>query len=220
MLDQNSMNNLYEDEWVTYALAHSSDIPTLLLELEKETNQKVLQPRMLCSPLQGRLLSLFSRLLKPRKILEIGTYSGYSTLCLADGLSDDGQIHTIDKNEELLHIQNKYFDKSIHRKKIIQHTGNALNIIPNLNLKFDIVFIDADKENYSEYLKMILPNMNKGAVLITDNILWHGKVVDQDKEIDYKTRKIAEFNKNLANESSIKSIIIPIRDGISIAVKL
>jgi predicted O-methyltransferase YrrM len=175
---------------------------------------------MLSSVFQGNLLSIISKIKNPRKILEIGTYSGYSTLCLADGLNDDGQIHTIDKNEELLHIQNKYFDKSIHRKKIIQHTGNALNIIPNLNLKFDIVFIDADKENYSEYLKMILPNMNKGAVLITDNILWHGKVVDQDKEVDFKTRKIAEFNKNLANESSLKSIIIPIRDGISIAVKL
>ena len=188
--------------------------------LNLEEKQKCLNPIMLSSVFQGNLLSIISKIKNPRKILEIGTYSGYSTLCLADGLSDDGQIHTIDKNEELLHIQNKYFDKSIHRKKIIQHTGNALNIIPNLNLKFDIVFIDADKENYSEYLKMILPNMNKGAVLITDNILWHGKVVNQDKEIDYKTRKIAEFNKNLANESSLKSIIIPIRDGISIAVKL
>ena len=213
------MQLIDEDIW-EYICKHSSKEEKLLSELRRETEIKCLNPIMLSSVFQGNLLSIISKIKNPRKILEIGTYSGYSTLCLADGLSDDGQIHTIDKNEELLHIQNKYFDKSIHRKKIIQHTGNALNIIPNLNLKFDIVFIDADKENYSEYLKMILPNMNKGAVLITDNILWHGKVVNQDKEIDYKTRKIAEFNKNLANESSIKSIIIPIRDGISIAVKL
>ena len=213
------MQLIDEDIW-EYICKHSSKEEKLLSELRRETEIKCLNPIMLSSVFQGNLLSIISKIKNPRKILEIGTYSGYSTLCLADGLNDDGQIHTIDKNEELLHIQNKYFDKSIHRKKIIQHTGNALNIIPNLNLKFDIVFIDADKENYSEYLKMILPNMNKGAVLITDNILWHGKVVDQDKEIDYKTRKIVEFNKNLANESSLKSIIIPIRDGISIAVKL
>ena len=213
------MQLIDEDIW-KYICEHSSKEEKLLSELRRETEIKCLNPIMLSSVFQGNLLSIISKIKNPRKILEIGTYSGYSTLCLADGLSDDGQIHTIDKNEELLHIQNKYFDKSIHQKKIIQHTGNALNIIPNLNLKFDIVFIDADKENYSEYLKMILPNMNKGAVLITDNILWHGKVVNQDKEIDYKTRKIAEFNKNLANESSLKSIIIPIRDGISIAVKL
>ena len=213
------MHLIDEDIW-GYICEHSSKEEKLLSELRRETEIKCLNPIMLSSVFQGNLLSIISKIKNPRKILEIGTYSGYSTLCLADGLRDDGQIHTIDKNEELLHIQNKYFDKSIHQKKIIQHTGNALNIIPNLNLKFDIVFIDADKENYSEYLKMILPNMNKGAVLITDNILWHGKVVDQDKEIDYKTRKIAEFNKNLANESSLKSIIIPIRDGISIAVKL
>lgn len=213
------MQLIDEDIW-EYICKHSSKEEKLLSELRRETEIKCLNPIMLSSVFQGNLLSIISKIKNPRKILEIGTYSGYSTLCLADGLNDDGQIHTIDKNEELLHIQNKYFDKSIHQKKIIQHTGNALNIIPNLNLKFDIVFIDADKENYSEYLKMILPNMNKGAVLITDNILWHGKVVDQDKEIDYKTRKIAEFNKNLANESSLKSIIIPIRDGISIAVKL
>ena len=213
------MQLIDEDIW-EYICKHSSKEEKLLSELRRETEIKCLNPIMLSSVFQGNLLSIISKIKNPRKILEIGTYSGYSTLCLADGLSDDGQIHTIDKNEELLHIQNKYFDKSIHQKKIIQHTGNALNIIPNLNLKFDIVFIDADKENYSEYLKMILPNMNKGAVLITDNILWHGKVVYQDKEIDYKTRKIVEFNKNLANESSLKSIIIPIRDGISIAVKL
>ncbi len=213
------MQLIDEDIW-EYICKHSSKEEKLLSELRRETEIKCLNPIMLSSVFQGNLLSIISKIKNPRKILEIGTYSGYSTLCLADGLNDDGQIHTIDKNEELLHIQNKYFDKSIHRKKIIQHTGNALNIIPNLNLKFDIVFIDADKENYSEYLKMILPNMNKGAVLITDNILWHGKVVYQDKEIDYKTRKIVEFNKNLANESSLKSIIIPIRDGISIAVKL
>lgn len=213
------MQLINEDIW-EYICEHSSKEEKLLSELRRETEIKCLNPIMLSSVFQGNLLSIISKIKNPRRILEIGTYSGYSTLCLADGLRDNGQIHTIDKNEELLHIQNKYFDKSIHRKKIIQHTGNALNIIPNLNLKFDIVFIDADKENYSEYLKMILPNMNKGAVLITDNILWHGKVVDQDKEVDYKTRKIAEFNKNLANESSLKSIIIPIRDGISIAVKL
>lgn len=213
------MQLIDEDIW-EYIRKHSSKEEKLLSELRRETEIKCLNPIMLSSVFQGNLLSIISKIKNPRKILEIGTYSGYSTLCLADGLRDDGQIHTIDKNEELLHIQNKYFDKSIHQKKIIQHTGNALNIIPNLNLKFDIVFIDADKENYSEYLKMILPNMNKGAVLITDNILWHGKVVNLDKEIDYKTRKIVEFNKKLANESSLKSIIIPIRDGISIAVKL
>lgn len=211
---------LIDEKIWEYICDHSSKEEKLLSQLRRETEIKCLNPVMLSSVFQGNLLSIISKIKNPRKILEIGTYSGYSTLCLADGLNDDGQIHTIDKNEELLDIQNKYFDKSVHKNKIIQHTGNALNIIPNLNLKFDIVFIDADKENYSEYLKMILPIMNKGAVLISDNILWHGKVVNQDKEIDDKTRKIAEFNKNLANELYLKSIIIPIRDGISIAVKL
>ena len=211
---------LIDEKIWKYICDHSSKEKKILSQLRRETEIKCLNPIMLSSVFQGNLLSVISKIKNPRKILEIGTYTGYSTLCLADGLSDDGQIHTIDKNEELLYIQNKYFDKSIHKKKIIQHTGNALNIIPNLNLKFDIVFIDADKENYSEYLNIILPKMNKGAVLISDNILWHGKVINQDKEIDHKTRKIAEFNKNMANESSLESIIIPIRDGISIAVKL
>lgn len=211
---------LIDEKIWKYICDHSSKEKKILSQLRRETEIKCLNPIMLSSVFQGNLLSVISKIKNPRKILEIGTYTGYSTLCLADGLSDDGQIHTIDKNEELLYIQNKYFDKSIHKKKIIQHTGNALNIIPNLNLKFDIVFIDADKENYSEYLNMILPKMNKGAALISDNILWHGKVINQDKEIDHKTRKIAEFNKNMANESSLESIIIPIRDGISIAVKL
>ena len=211
---------LIDEKIWKYICDHSSKEKKILSQLRRETEIKCLNPIMLSSVFQGNLLSVISKIKNPRKILEIGTYTGYSTLCLADGLSDDGQIHTIDKNEELLYIQNKYFDKSIHKKKIIQHTGNALNIIPNLNLKFDIVFIDADKENYSEYLNIILPKMNKGAVLISDNILWHGKVINQDKEIDHKTRKIAEFNKNMANESSLETIIIPIRDGISIAVKL
>lgn len=211
---------LIDEKIWKYICDHSSKEKKILSQLRRETEIKCLNPIMLSSVFQGNLLSVISKIKNPRKILEIGTYTGYSTLCLADGLSDDGQIHTIDKNEELLYIQNKYFDKSIHKKKIIQHTGNALNIIPNLNLKFDIVFIDADKENYSEYLNMILPKMNKGAALISDNILWHGKVINQDKEIDHKTRKIAEFNKNMANESSLETIIIPIRDGISIAVKL
>ena len=221
MLDQNSINNLmntlYEDEWVTYALAHSSDIPTLLSELEKETNQKVLQPRMLCSPLQGRLLSLFSHLLKPRKILEIGTYTGYGSLCLAEGLQNLGELHTIDCNEELTSIQEKYFNKSNYKNNIHSHLGIAIDVIPKIEGPFDLVFIDADKVNYERYFEQVIFKTRKGGLIISDNVLWSGKVLRHAKHKDESTNALKAYNKKLKKDSRIKTLLLPFRDGLTIS---
>ena len=152
--------------------------------------------------------------------MEIGTYSGYATLCIAEGLTTNGIIHTIDKNEELLEIQNRYFKKSRYRNQIIQYTGNALEIIPQFNENFDMIFLDADKENYSNYLDIIKPLLNKGGVLLTDNVLWHGKVLKNSEIQDETTKLINKYNKKLALDPSFETVIIPLRDGISFSIKL
>ena len=169
---------VYNESLDTYLDYFSSNPPKLLEELERETFQKVLQPIMLSGSYQGRFLSLISKLVQPKKILEIGTYTGYSTLCLAEGIAANGKIHTIDINEELEVIQRKYFNKSGFGENIIQHIGDAIEIIPKLKERFDLVFIDADKPNYPQYLKLVVPVLNKGGVILSDNVLWHGKVLD------------------------------------------
>ena len=175
-----SMNsNTFIEEWSAYALEHSQSIPDLLLELEKETYQKVLQPRMLSSPLQGRFLSLLSQLIKPKKILEIGTFTGYASLCLAEGLQKEGELHTIDNNAELVHIQEKYFTRSEYEKNIHTYLGDATDIIPDIDGLFDLVFIDADKINYDAYFEQVLPKTKKGGLIISDNVMWSGKVLNK-----------------------------------------
>jgi len=204
------------DKLADYLNKNSEKEPEILSRLSKETHQKILQPRMLSGHIQGRFLSFISKIKSPDKILEIGTYTGYSTICLAEGLSKNGKIDTIDKNEELIKIQNKYFEESGYRNKIIQHTGNALDILKNLNGKYDIIFIDADKENYINYFNKVSNKLSKNGIIISDNVLWSGKVLDSN-QMDEETSTLVQFNKIINNDKRFKSIILPIRDGISIS---
>ena len=204
------------DKLADYLNKNSEKEPEILSQLSKETHQKILQPRMLSGHIQGRFLSFISKIKSPEKILEIGTYTGYSTICLAEGLSKNGKIDTIDKNEELIKIQNKYFEKSGFRNKIIQHTGNALDILKNLNGKYDIIFIDADKENYINYFNRVSNKLSKNGIIISDNVLWSGKVLDSN-QMDEETATLVQFNKIINDDKRFKSIILPIRDGISIS---
>lgn len=207
-------------EIYNYIDNHSSDESDILYELRRETELKCLNPIMLSGKIQGNFLAIISKLIKPLNVLEIGTYTGYSTLCIAKGLNPAGMIHTIDKNEELLQIQNKYFEKSGLRNKIIQYTGNALAIIPKLKFDFDMVFLDADKKNYVKYLELISPILKPGGVLLTDNVLWHGKVLESPENQDRVTRLIDNFNKKILEDKSLKTVMLPIRDGISLTLKL
>lgn len=200
-----------------YAVDHTQQEPALLARLSRETYQKVLQPRMLSGHFQGRLLSMISKIAQPATILEIGTYTGYSALCLAEGLRENGVLHTIDINEELQDLQKKYFDQSPFKNQITPHLGNALDIIPTLNLKFDLLFLDADKPNYPAYFNLIINKMNKGGLILTDNVLWSGKVVEEVKEDDESTKALIRFNKMLAEDERLETVLLPVRDGLSIS---
>ena len=202
-----------------YIKNHSIEESDLLKELERETKLKTLNPRMLCGSHQGRVLSLISKIKQPRLILEIGTFTGYSTICLAEGMTNDGFIHTIDINEELYDFQRKYFNRSKYGDRIIQHVGNALEILDSINLKFDLIFLDADKENYSRYLEKIVNKLNVKGVLITDNVLWSGKVVASISDDDLSTKEIDNFNKILNQRDDMETILLPLRDGISLSIK-
>lgn len=200
-----------------YAEKHSTEEENLLAELNRTTWTKVLQPRMLSGHIQGRLLSMFSRMIKPSKILEIGTYTGYSALCLAEGLADDGELHTIDKNEELSYIMNSYFEKSRFNNKIKSHIGNALEIVPTLKENWDLVFIDADKENYINYFNLLIEKMKPNSFIIADNVLWSGKVVQPNNKFDEETKVLDKFNKMIQNDNRLENILLPIRDGLMVA---
>jgi predicted O-methyltransferase YrrM len=200
-----------------YISENSNTEPEILAKLNEETYQKVLQPRMLSGHIQGRFLSMISKMKSPTCILEIGTYTGYGTLCLAEGLSNGGKIFTIDRNEELLKIQNKYFEMSGKRDKIIQLTGNAKDILENLDESYDIVFIDADKENYIEYFNLVSERLNNNGIIISDNVLWSGKVLNSPSKNDEETNILIEFNKTLNEDERFETIILPLRDGLSIS---
>lgn len=200
-----------------YVERHSEDEPALLAALHRETFQKIMQPRMLSGHFQGRVLSMLSKLIRPIHILEIGTYTGYATLCLAEGMQKNGSIDTIDINEELEDIQKKYFDLSDWKGQITQHLGDALEIIPNLNKKYDLVFIDADKDNYLNYWEMILPVMNKGGIILSDNVLWSGKVLEEPNPKDLSTNVLLEYNKKLKEDSRVETVLLPIRDGLTVS---
>lgn len=199
-----------------YITAHSAIEPKLLAELNKETLLKVLNPRMLSGHYQGRMLSMISKLINPKHILEIGTYTGYATLCMAEGLTNDGTVDTIDINEELVSIQNKYFERSDYRDNIRQHLGMALDIIPTLDKKFDLVFIDADKANYANYFDVVLPKMNPGGVILSDNVLWSGKVLAEAKPNDKSTVALKAYNEKINNDPRVETVLLPIRDGLTI----
>ena len=205
-------------EKLTEYISRNSNIePEILARLNQETHQKILKPRMLSGHIQGRFLSMLSKMKSPSTILEIGTYTGYGTLCLSEGLKEDGKIFTIDRNEELLKIQNKYFEKSGKRDKIIQLTGNAKEILNDLNETYDLVFIDADKENYIEYFKQVSERLNKNGIIISDNVLWSGKVLDSSLEKDEETNALVYFNKILNEDKRFETVILPLRDGLSIS---
>ena len=200
-----------------YVVAHSQVEPTILQELTKETWQKVLNPRMLSGAFQGRILSMIAKLIQPKNILEIGTYTGYSALCLAEGLTPEGRIITIDKNEELERLQNKYFEKSGFRNQITQLVGNAIEMIPTIDTKFDLVFIDADKSNYINYFHLIIDKMNSGGIILSDNVLWSGKVVEALDPKDTDTKVLLEYNKLMNEDARIETVLLPIRDGLTIS---
>jgi predicted O-methyltransferase YrrM len=202
-----------------YIVSHSESEPELLQELTRETYQKVLQPIMLSGPYQGRVLSMLSKLVRPKTILEIGTFTGYSTLCLAEGLSPDGSIDTIDINEELTDFQRKYFNKSGHGSRIHQHTGNAIDIIPKLDKRYDLIFIDADKPNYPNYFELTIDKLNSGGILLSDNVLWHGKVTQPLEAKDASTKAVLDYNTLLKNDKRVESVILPVRDGLTISRK-
>ena len=200
-----------------YISAHSDKEPQILADLNRETWAKVLMPRMLSGHIQGRVLSLFSNLLRPLNIIEIGTYTGYSALCLAEGIKKEGELHTIEIKEEHALIAEKNFKKSKFSKKIKQHIGNALEIIPKINKKFQLAFIDADKENYSRYFDLIVEKIDVNGIIIADNVLWSGKVIQ--KNMDDETKALNNYNKKVLNDSRVENILLSVRDGLMICRK-
>ncbi len=200
-----------------YISEHSQDEPDLLEQLNRETHLKVLHPRMITGHFQGRVLSMLSKIQQPRYILEIGTYTGYSALCLAEGLSAGGELHTIDKNEELTDIQRKYFSLSPFSGQIVQHSGDALKIIPELDRIFDLVYIDAEKKEYLNYLELILPKTRTGSLILTDNVLWSGKVLEPLQEGDLATAVILKYNRRLKDDKRLETVLLPVRDGLTLS---
>ena len=200
-----------------YVVAHSQEEPKILQELTKETWQKVLNPRMLSGAYQGRVLSMISKLIRPKNVLEIGTFTGYSALSIAEGLPENGTIFTIDRNEELAELQQKYFNQSNYKDQIKTYAGNALDIIPTIDKKFDLVFIDADKSNYTNYFHLIIDKMNSGGIILSDNVLWYGKVTEEADEKDLDTIALQAYNTLLNNDDRIETVMLPIRDGLTIS---
>ncbi|UYW02632.1 O-methyltransferase [Flavobacterium agricola] len=199
-----------------YVEHNSAAEPELLARLNRETYQKILQPRMLSGHFQGRVLSMLAKIIRPKVILEIGTYTGYATISLSEGLPADGVIHTIDIKEELQDFQRKYFDLTGYGEKFHQHLGKALEIIPTLNTKFDLVFIDADKDNYLNYYELIVPLMNPGGIILSDNVLWSGKVVEPLDDKDRTTKLLLDYNQRLVNDPRVETVLLPIRDGLTV----
>ncbi len=200
-----------------YASDHSEKEPELLKELFRETWQKALVPRMISGHFQGRILSMISKLIQPKSILEIGTYTGYSALCLAEGMKENGYLHTIDHNEELYDFQRRYFDRSTYRDQIKQYVGQGLDIIKDIEGPFDLVFIDADKANYTNYFKAVIDKMNSGGVILSDNVLWSGKVTETPNPKDEDTIALIAYNKMMNEDSRIETVLLPIRDGLTIS---
>ena len=203
-----------------YCDQNTSKEPELLYRITRETHLEVLLPRMLSGNLQGRFLSLMSKLQRPQCILEVGTYTGYSALCLAEGLAPEGKLITIDKNEELFPRVSGYFKESSFASQIEMKVGDASKIIPELDETFDLVFLDADKNNYCLYLDQVLPKMKSGALLIADNVLWSGKVIEELDPKDKNTAELLLFNQKVTNSAELENVLLPVRDGLMIARKV
>lgn len=203
-----------------YADAHTSPESELLFRLNRQTQANVLYPRMLSGHFQGRLLALFSQMMRPRRVLEIGTYTGYSALCLAEGLTNDGLLITLDKNEELEPIARSAWQESPYAPKIDFRLGDAIELIPAINELFDLVFIDADKQNYSHYFDLVIDKVRPGGLLLADNVLWSGKVVGPLKASDKDTAAVLAFNQKIQNDSRVENVLLPVRDGLLMMRKL
>jgi predicted O-methyltransferase YrrM len=214
------MHNLVNEQIESYCETHTTNESDLLYGLNRETHLKILRPRMLSGQLQGRFLAMISKMIKPVNILEIGTYTGYSALCLAEGLQPNGALHTIEVDEELEEMITKYFNQSAHKGKLYLHIGNALELIPALNKSWDLVFMDAEKKEYLQYYEMVLPYVKEGGFILADNVLWSGKVTKSVSENDTETQAIMEFNDFVQNDPRVENVLLPMRDGIMLIQKL
>lgn len=214
------MFTLISDDIDKYCEEHTSDEKEILYQLNRETHLKVLRPRMLSGKLQGTFLSFISKMTSPKAILEIGTYTGYSALCLAEGLQPNGVLHTIEIDEEMEDVIKKYITKSPHKDQIILHIGDAGKIIETIELEWDLVFIDAEKKDYIQYYQKVLPKLRKGGIILVDNVLWSGKVVQEIAPNDHETWAITQFNDFIQNDPSVRNMILPFRDGIMMIEKL
>ena len=203
-----------------YSEKHTEKESEILAELNRETWANVLNPRMLSGHLQGRVLSMISNMIKPKNIIEIGTYTGYSALCMAEGLQKNGKLHTLDINEEYASIAKKYFNRSIYSENIIQHIGKAVDIIPKINHNFQLAFIDADKINYSNYFDLVIEKIDLNGCIIADNVLWSGKVTKKESEYDLETKALNLYNKKVLSDSRVETILLPVRDGLMISRKI
>jgi len=197
-----------------YILNHSEKEDSVLSELDRETHLKMLRPRMLSGHLQGKFLKMICQMHQPKRVLEIGTFTGYSAICMAQGISNDAKIHTIDINDEIEGFTRKFIDKSGESNKIEFHIGEALKIIPEIDENFDLVFIDADKRQYIDYYEAILPKLNKGGFILADDVLWDGKVIENIDKNDKQTIGIIEFNKHIQEDNRVENLLLPIRHGL------
>lgn len=203
-----------------YASAHSLQESELLKKINRDTWAEVLMPRMLSGHIQGRILSTFSKMIRPKNILEIGTYTGYSALCLAEGLQKEGKLFTIDINDELEKRVRRYFSESPFSNLIDFRVGDAVKIIPTLDASFDLVFIDADKINYSVYFDLIIERMPAGAFIIADNVLWSGKILLPESEMDEDTLALHHFNQKVNSDPRVENVLFPVRDGLMVMRKM
>jgi len=208
----NELNQYIED--------HTSSEDEVLYELQRQTNLKILYPRMISGSVQGKFLEMISYMIQPKNVLEVGTYTGYSAICFAKGLSKTGQLHTIELNPELCDFASKYFKKAGVSEKIVQHIGNALDIIPQLDKQWDLVFLDADKENYLNYYKLVFEKVRKGGFILADNVLWDGKVLNPTANSDKETKGIVEFNNFIKNDDRVENLLLSLRDGVMVLRKL
>lgn len=213
------MPDAIEDRLTRYAEQYTSPEPPLLRRINRETNTQVSHPNMISGHLQGRLLSLMSKLIGPSKILEIGTFTGYSALCLAEGLRQDGVLHTIDNNDELAERSSAYFEAAGAGGKIIAHTGDALEILPTLEGPFDLVFIDADKPNYEQYFDLVIDKVRPGGLILVDNVLYHGEVLEAPHKQSNNAKAISAFNKKIAPLTNIEKVLLTVRDGLFVIRK-
>jgi caffeoyl-CoA O-methyltransferase len=202
-----------------YVCDHSENEPEVLRQLNRKTHLSVLQPRMLSGHFQGRVLSMLSHMIRPMSVLEIGTYTGYSALCFAEGLAEGGKVITIDVNEELEELVREYIEKAGMEEKIDYRIGDAAQLIPQLVEQFDIVFIDADKKNYCAYYDLVFDKVKPGGYIIADNVLWSGKVLEEYETLDRETKIIMDYNRMVHEDSRVQEVLLPIRDGLMVARK-